>query len=42
MSNPHPHDIKAAKGTYDSFIGMLKWSVPLIAVIAFIVIILIA
>lgn len=40
MSNPH--DMKAAKGTYDSFIGMLKWSVPVIAVIALIVIILIA
>ncbi|MGB3798002.1 MAG: aa3-type cytochrome c oxidase subunit IV [Alteraurantiacibacter sp.] len=42
MSNPHPQDIKAAKGTYDSFIGMLKWSVPLIAVIALFVVILIA
>lgn len=40
MSNPH--DMKAAKGTYDSFIGMVKWSVPVIAVIALIVIILIA
>jgi len=40
MSNPH--DMKAAKGTYESFIGTLKWSVPLIAVIAAIVIILIS
>ncbi len=40
MSNPH--DMKAAKGTYESFIGTLKWSVPLIAVIAIFVIILIA
>jgi len=42
MSNPHPHDLKAAKSTYDSFIGMLKWSVPLIALIALFVVILIA
>ncbi len=40
MSNPH--DLKAAKGTYESFIGTLKWSVPLICVIALFVIILIA
>ena len=40
MSNPH--DMKAAKGTYESFIGTLKWSVPLIAVIALVIIILIA
>ena len=40
MSNPH--DMKAAKGTYESFIGTLKWSVPLISVIALFIIILIA
>lgn len=40
MSNPH--DMKAAKGTYESFIGMLKWAVPLLAVITAIVVILIA
>ncbi len=42
MSDPHPHDIKAAKGTYDGFIGTLKWSVPLIAAIALLVVIIIA
>ncbi len=42
MSNPHPHDLKAARGTYDSFIGLLKWAVPLIALIALVVVILIA
>ncbi|MEP2234262.1 MAG: aa3-type cytochrome c oxidase subunit IV [Alteripontixanthobacter sp.] len=36
------NDMKAAKTTYESFIGMLKWSVPLIAVIAAVVVILIA
>lgn len=40
MSNPH--DMKAAKGTYESFIGTLKWSVPLLAALAFFVVILIA
>ncbi len=40
MSNPH--DMNAAQGTYSSFIGTLKWSVPLIAVITFIVILLIS
>jgi hypothetical protein len=46
MANPHdtanPQDITAARGTYDSFIGTLKWSVPLIAVIAVIVVLVIA
>lgn len=37
-----PHDMKAANGTYDSFIGALKWSVPLISAIALLVVILIA
>nr|WP_137676189.1 aa3-type cytochrome c oxidase subunit IV [Parerythrobacter lutipelagi] len=36
------NDIKAAEKTYDSFIGSLKWSVPLIALITAIVVILIA
>lgn len=35
-------DIKSAEKTYGSFIGMLKWSVPLIALIALIVVVLIA
>ncbi|MFB0613255.1 hypothetical protein [Aurantiacibacter poecillastricola] len=42
MSNPHPHDMKAARSMYDSFIGTLKWSVPLLAVIALIIVIIIA
>ena len=37
-----PHDIKAAKSTYESFIGTLKWSVPLIGFITLIVVILIS
>ncbi len=36
------NDMKAATKTYDSFIANLKWSVPLIAVITAIVVILIA
>ena len=39
---PSGNDMKAAKSTYDSFIANLKWSVPLIAVIAFVVVIIIA
>lgn len=35
-------DMKAAEKTYGSFIGMLKWSVPAIAIIALIVVILIS
>lgn len=40
MSNPH--DMKAAKGTYSSFIGTLKWAVPVIIAITFFVVWLIA
>ena len=36
------HDMKSAEKTYGGFINMLKWSVPVIAVIALIVISLIA
>ncbi|WP_126171866.1 aa3-type cytochrome c oxidase subunit IV [Altericroceibacterium xinjiangense] len=36
------NDMKAAESTYSSFIVWLKWSVPIIAVIAFIVLLLIA
>lgn len=36
------HDMKAANGTYAGFIGALKWSIPLIALIAAIVVVLIA
>lgn len=38
----NPHDMKAANGTYDGFIGMLKWSIPLILVIVAIIVVLIS
>ena len=34
-------NIKANEKTYDGFIGMLKWSVPLLAVITLVVILII-
>ena len=36
------NDMKAAEKTYSGFIGLLKWSVPLIALITFIIVILIS
>ena len=36
------NDMKAANTTYEGFIGMLKWAVPLIAVIALVVVLIIA
>ena len=36
------HDMDKARSTYDSFMGALKWIVPLIAVITLFVIMLIA
>jgi len=36
------NDYKSAEKTYSTFIGTLKWSVPLIALVAAIVVILIA
>ena len=36
------NDMKAAEKTYSSFIAMLKWSVPLVAIVTFIVILLVA
>ncbi|MEE1878362.1 aa3-type cytochrome c oxidase subunit IV [Altererythrobacter litoralis] len=36
------HDMKSAEKTYGGFISMLKWAVPVIAVIALIVISIIA
>ncbi len=36
------HDMKSAEKTYGGFISLLKWSVPIIAVITLIVIALIA
>jgi len=37
-----PQDMKSANKTYDSFIASLKWTVPLILVITFLVIFIIA
>ena len=36
------NDMKAHGATYDGFIGLLKWSVPLTAVIAAVVVLIIA
>ena len=36
------HDMDKARSTYEGFMGMLKWSVPVIAVIVLFVISLIA
>jgi hypothetical protein len=36
------NDLKAAEKTYGRFIGMLKWAVPVIALIVLFVILLIA
>jgi hypothetical protein len=36
------HDIKKARSTYESFMGTLKWAVPVIALIALFVVMLIA
>lgn len=36
------HDMKSAEKTYGGFTSMLKWAVPVIAVIALIVISIIA
>lgn len=36
------NDMQAAKQTYDGFIGLIKWSVPILALIALFVVYLIA
>lgn len=36
------HDMKSAEKTYGGFISLLKWSIPVIAIITFIVLTLIA
>lgn len=36
------NDMEAARSTYDSFMGSLKWIVPLIAIIALFVVMAIA
>jgi hypothetical protein len=35
------NDMQAANGTYSGFIATLKWSVPLIAILVFIIILVI-
>ncbi|MBA3526288.1 MAG: aa3-type cytochrome c oxidase subunit IV [Sphingomonas sp.] len=34
--------MKAHGATYDGFIGLLKWSVPLVGIVAFVVVLIIA
>ena len=36
------HDMDDAQSTYSGFMGALKWTIPLIAIITFVVIMLIA
>ena len=36
------NDMNAANKTYDGFIGLLKWTVPLIAVITAVIVVLIS
>lgn len=36
------HDMDKARSTYESFMGSLKWAVPLVAVITLFVVMLIA
>lgn len=36
------NDMKAAKRTYEGFVGLIKWSVPVIAIMTFVVVLAIA
>ena len=36
------NDMKAHRGTYGSFVTLLKWTVPILAVIGLIIIVLIS
>lgn len=36
------HDMDKARSTYDSFMGALKWIIPVIAIITLVVVMLIA
>lgn len=36
------NDMKAAKQTYEGFVGLIKWSVPIIAVITLLIVIAIS
>lgn len=38
----HTKDIEKARNTYERFMGSLKWAIPIICVIVFIVVLLIA
>lgn len=38
----HTKDIEKARSTYERFMGSLKWAIPIICVIVFIVVLLIA
>lgn len=40
MSNHQ--DMKAAQSTYENFISTLKWAVPLVAILTFIIILIIS
>lgn len=42
MASDNANDVKAHNRTYESFIALLKWSIPLIAFITAVVVILIA
>jgi len=36
------HDMKSAEKTYGSFIGLLKWTVPVLAILTLIILVLIS
>jgi hypothetical protein len=36
------NDMKAHKGTYSSFISLLKWTVPFLAILTLLILVLIA
>jgi len=36
------HDMDKARSTYEGFMGMLKWAVPILAILTLIIIMLIA
>ena len=36
------NDMKAHQGTYGSFIGLLKWTVPLLAVLTLLIVLIIS
>lgn len=36
------NDMKMASRTYDRFIGVIKWSVPLLAILVFLIVLMIS